>query len=334
MSTDPWRLPTEAATRAAVQCFRLPELRTAAGFGAFGDPQILLERFLGGHLPMAEHGSNERSPSVPTAPGAGTAQLPSWQEPAGGTSLPGQASHAHARHPRSSEPAGLPDGRWDASTGGAVGQSLPSEAARLPDDRPRGSAGRAVGQSSSSQAAEAPVGGRIGQPPLSQAAGTSEERHGTSARTVARQASALENPAPHDPADAWSHLTPAGGTGNANHGTGTGPMAPLSAGLEDAEAATRVAEVPVSAADHAAAPHSTPQPETSVTRLGRGAAQLAAVLRADADAGLDPVDRPPIGSPSRNAPIDDLVATFTEEVAGRLRDELEWEFQRTYGTGG
>jgi hypothetical protein len=75
-----------------------------------------------------------------------------------------------------------------------------------------------------------------------------------------------------------------------------------------------------------------PQPETSVTRLGRGAAQLAAVLRADAE--VEPVNQPHNEAPPRGAPIDDLVATFTEEVAGRLRDELEWEFQRTYGMGG
>jgi hypothetical protein len=48
------------------------------------------------------------------------------------------------------------------------------------------------------------------------------------------------------------------------------------------------------------------------------------VLRADADVKPD----------SARPPVDDLVATFTEEVAGRLREELEWEFQRTYGTGG
>jgi hypothetical protein len=65
-----------------------------------------------------------------------------------------------------------------------------------------------------------------------------------------------------------------------------------------------------------------------VTRLGRGAARLAAVLRADAEG--EPVKQPHNEDP----PLGDLVATFTEEVAGRLRDELEWEFQRTYGMGG
>lgn len=77
----------------------------------------------------------------------------------------------------------------------------------------------------------------------------------------------------------------------------------------------------------------SPGPETSVTRLGRGAARLAAVLRADAE--VEPVNQPHNEAPPRgSAPVDDLVATFTEEVAGRLRDELEWEFQRTYGMGG
>lgn len=329
MSEDPWRLPTEAAVRAAVRCFRLPALDVAAPLGAFGDPETLLEQLFGRYLSAAPTDQRAWRTWVSTATGDGTTQLLE-------STSPDLASCARTRHLLSREAAGLPGGWEDSSADGVAGRPLSSQPAGLP-------------------------GGWVD----------------TSARAAARQESVLETPTSHVPADARHRLTPASEIGNANqgsdlasaacqpsdprshHDSGARPAAPLRAGLDHTEVAARAdrqamrtaraeptpatrsraaaTATPTSEPERAATPDSLPQTETSVTRLGRGAAQLAAVLRAGTE--VDPVDRqagdqPHNGSLPRNAPIDDLVATFTEEVACRLRDELEWEFQRTYGMGG
>jgi len=254
--------------------------------------------------------------------------------------------------------AGMPDGRWGGSVSGVVGQP---QAAEWWD----GSAGGVVGQSQAVERWDGSVGGVVGQPQAtgwwdgsvggvagqsqadgpvrgvapqssaSEAAGLPDGRQSTSARAAARQTSALD--APHSRADARPRLS----TGNANQGSdlaaaASGPSDTRDhpgggAGLLPAEP-TPARHTPELGSSSPTSVSPPPWPATSVTRLGRGAPQLAAVLRADAE--VAPVNQPHNETPPRGAPIDDLVATFTEEVAGRLRDELEWEFQRTYGMGG
>jgi hypothetical protein len=344
MSDDPWRLPTDAATRAVNRCFRLPTLELAVPVTTLEDPETLLERLFGRYLPgsdaavtggTAVDGGFALSPSVSSSAAAVRASAPVDEAPPPARAVARQASPLEtlSRTQPQRTPAAVPT--WPAS--GLAGlPGLPG-----PPDRPgphpgsNGGAGTERTGWTSDRAADRPDGlpatadHHTGSTPPPGAGRSDSHRAARLTEPAERAATAVARP------------------GNEAVRSPTTQTDHTSASSADATAAR---SEPV-------APSRSATPPTSVTRLGRGAAQLAAVLRADtaddpaeladprqtdsAQPDESPWENPRLTSTNLGRPHGDstpvdqvLVATVTEEVAGRLREELEWEFQRTYGMGG
>lgn len=291
----------------------------------------------------------------------------------------GSAGTVAGEPPSAGEPppseAAAPPSRWPGGWASGFAGKAPSRAtAELPGGWPD----RSTGQDSSAGAvAQQPSSWDAGEQPGSlvratarpvSAGETPESRLPAGVvQTPPALASGIADPggdpaSAAGPAPALHDDRSSGSVGGRPAARFDAPLVPTSpAGLDRANVVTRVDQQDRGLATAMSASHAEPvpvtrsraaatalptsdasdaEPQTSVTRLGRGATQLAAVLRADA--AMDPVEQQPAeqlhngfpGFPLRNVPIDHLVATVTDEVAERLRDELAWEFQRTYGIGG
>lgn len=375
---DPWRLPTAAATRAADRCYRLPVLGLAPLPGALDDPESLLEALFGRYLPTSG-GDRPAPPTRVVANGHGSARgVTAWAGNGSGTHQvwePARGAGAGTRRGEEAVRAGVPGtgtGAWRGAESALAGS--PGEkgwAATESGSAARGGSGRVPdagnrrveepARAGSQEARAANPQARAGQP---EAWAVAPEGRGTGPDVRAARP---------DVRDMWGEASETRGVASeAWAGAVSGGVRHPGAAEDDGRAiaserraATSVPEAvgrsaspgasggahrrpPLAAGPDVVAGQSIGAP--AVTRLGRGAARLAAVLRAEeraeargetathsgslahsetvAEAGS--VDRPL----PRTTHIDGLVTTVAEEVAGRLRDELEWEFQRTYGTGG
>ncbi|GAB3436866.1 hypothetical protein [Flindersiella endophytica] len=353
MNQDPWRLRTEAVTRATARCFRLPVLDVPASLDALEDPEAQLDRLFGRYLPGSEAPRDARiAMGNATTPGTlGSNTKPAWVSTTAGDAArwPGMTTRQELPLETATPAGPVPD-----RTAGARRPDPPAGQ----DDH--GGRFRAAGD-----------GGRVssGRPPtriddLAATAGAGEAGSRAQPRTSAAE--------PDIPPRVRSRLAgadlPAAGIPVGSASTPELPSAATPAAPAVPAATTRSSGVLAGHPEPVRQQPGSTTPQLPVTRLGRGIAQLTSVLRADGVDRTDGIDgngsgteQPPAAagvSPSQagrsaTAPPADpadqsrpyapagidaqadqaLVATIADEVAGRLRDELEWEFQRTYGLG-
>jgi hypothetical protein len=327
MSADPWRLPTDAAVRAMSRCFRLPMLEVTAPLGALDDPETLLERLFGRYLSGSEAPRDGRlAMGNGAAPSAlGPKAKPAWTPTAAGDATRPSRTTARRDSPPDAVVSASPASDW-----------LPG--ARRPD--------RTVAAS-----ADVVVAARMGD-----LLEESRSRSRDSSNKSSHQRPERANPA----GSALRSDAVASRTMQADLAIAATAAPQLSTAGE------RPFDVPAAHLEPIRQQSGSGTPQPPVTRLGRGVVQLAAVLRADsidvardqpataaaspsqagqptapatstpAELAENPQPQPQAQATAHTAgqPDQALVATVTEEVAGRLREELEWEFQRTYGLGG